>query len=65
MELVEGKLLADRLRRGPLPLDETLQAARQIAEALEAAHQKGIIHRDLEPGNMFLLMERSRFSISD
>ena len=52
MELVEGETLADRLRRGPLLLDETLQVARQIAEALEAAHQKGIIHRDLKPGNI-------------
>jgi Tol biopolymer transport system component len=54
MELVEGPTLADRLARGPLPLDETLAIARQIADALEAAHEKGIIHRDLKPSNIKL-----------
>jgi len=52
MEFVAGETLADRLRRGPVPLDEALQMARQIAEALEAAHQRGIIHRDLKPANI-------------
>jgi eukaryotic-like serine/threonine-protein kinase len=52
MELVEGETLADRLHRGPLAVEETLQVARQIADALEAAHQKGIIHRDLKPANI-------------
>jgi serine/threonine-protein kinase len=53
MELVEGDTLADRLRdRGALELDEALGTARQIAEALEAAHDQGIIHRDLKPGNV-------------
>jgi serine/threonine protein kinase len=57
MELVEGEDLAERLKRGPLPLDEALAVARQIAEALEAAHEKGIVHRDLKPGNVKLTPE--------
>jgi Tol biopolymer transport system component len=52
MELVAGEDLAKRLERGPLPLDETLPIARQIADALEAAHDHGIIHRDLKPANI-------------
>jgi eukaryotic-like serine/threonine-protein kinase len=52
LELVDGATLADRIARGPLALDETLLLARQIAEALEAAHEKGIIHRDLKPANI-------------
>src|SRR5205823_4814291 len=48
MELVDGETLADRIKRGPIPLDEALVIAKQIAEALEAAHEKGIIHRDLK-----------------
>jgi serine/threonine-protein kinase len=52
MELVEGETLADRIARGPIPLDETLPIAKQIAEALEAAHEQGIIHRDLKPANI-------------
>jgi serine/threonine protein kinase/Tol biopolymer transport system component len=54
MELVEGPTLADRIAGGPLPIEETLQAARQIADALEAAHEQGIIHRDLKPANIKL-----------
>ena len=52
MELVEGPTLADRIAQGPIPLDEALPIARQIAEALEAAHERGIIHRDLKPANV-------------
>ena len=52
MELVEGETLADRIARGAVPLQETLQIAKQIAEALEAAHEQGIIHRDLKPANI-------------
>ena len=52
MELVEGPTLADRIAQGPIPLDEALPIARQIAEALEAAHEQGIIHRDLKPANV-------------
>src|SRR6266700_8348883 len=52
MELVEGPTLADRLEKGALPLNETLAIARQIADALEAAHEKGVVHRDLKPANV-------------
>jgi serine/threonine-protein kinase len=54
LELVEGPTLADRIAQGAIPLDEALQIARQIAEALEAAHEQGIIHRDLKPANIKL-----------
>jgi Tol biopolymer transport system component len=54
MELVEGETLADRIARGPIPVDEALPIAKQIAEALEAAHEQGIIHRDLKPANIKL-----------
>ena len=54
MELVEGPTLAERIARGPIPLDEALPVAKQITEALEAAHEKGIIHRDLKPANIKL-----------
>ena len=52
MELVEGPTLADRIKEGPIPVEEALRLARQIAEALEAAHEKGIVHRDLKPANV-------------
>jgi Tol biopolymer transport system component len=52
MELVAGDDLAQRIARGPIPLDEALPIAKQIAEALEAAHEQGIIHRDLKPANI-------------
>ena len=54
MEYLEGETLADRLRKGALPLDDALQVAMQIADALSAAHRHGIIHRDLKPGNVML-----------
>jgi len=54
MELVDGEDLAQRIARGPIPLDEALPIARQIADALEAAHDHGIIHRDLKPANIKL-----------
>ena len=54
MELVDGPTLADRIAQGPIRVDEALSIARQIAEALEAAHEQGIIHRDLKPANIKL-----------
>ncbi len=57
LEYIEGETLAERLKRGPMPIDEALPIARQIAEALEAAHEKGIIHRDLKPGNVMVTAE--------
>src|ERR1700686_817748 len=52
MELVEGEDLSQRISRGPIQIDEALPIARQIADALEAAHEQGIIHRDLKPANI-------------
>jgi Tol biopolymer transport system component len=52
MELAPGETLADRLKRGPFPLDEALEVCRQVAEALQAAHAKDILHRDLKPANI-------------
>jgi eukaryotic-like serine/threonine-protein kinase len=54
MELLEGESLADRLRRGPLPLKETLKIGMEVCEALDTAHRARIIHRDLKPGNIML-----------
>ena len=54
LELVDGETLADRIARGPIPVDDALSIAKQIAEALEAAHESGIIHRDLKPTNIKL-----------
>ena len=52
LELVEGQTLVDRISKGPIPVDEALPIAQQIAEALEAAHEAGVIHRDLKPANI-------------
>ena len=52
MELVSGQTLDERIHRQPMPVDEALAVARQIADALEAAHEKGIVHRDLKPANV-------------
>ena len=54
MELVEGETLQARLKRGAIPMEEALAIAKQICEALEAAHEKGVVHRDLKPGNVML-----------
>jgi serine/threonine protein kinase len=59
MELVDGEDLSVRIARGPIPLDEALPIARQIAEALEAAHDAGIVHRDLKPANIKLRADGS------
>ena len=52
MELVEGPTLAERIKEGAIPLEEALPIAGQIADALDAAHEKGVVHRDLKPGNV-------------
>lgn len=54
LELIEGPTLAERIEEGPVPVDEALGIARQIAEALEAGHEVGVIHRDLKPANIKL-----------
>jgi hypothetical protein len=55
LELLDGETLADRLKTGPLPVDQALELASQIADALDKAHRQGIVHRDLKPANVFLL----------
>src|ERR1700733_3577654 len=54
MEYLEGQTLAERLKKGPLPLDQVLKIGAEIAQALEKAHSHGIIHRDLKPANIML-----------
>ncbi len=57
LELVEGETLAERIKRGPIPIDEALNSAKSICEALEAAHDKGVVHRDLKPANVKITPE--------
>jgi Tol biopolymer transport system component len=57
LELVEGETLAERIQRGPIPVEEALDIARHMCEALEAAHEKGIVHRDLKPANVKITPE--------
>src|SRR5262245_12892374 len=54
LELVDGQTLQEKLRQGPIPVEEALAIAKQIAEALEAAHEGGVVHRDLKPANIKL-----------
>jgi serine/threonine-protein kinase len=60
MELLQGESLADRIARGPLPLDEAIEIARQTGEALQAAHDAGIVHRDLKPENIFITRKKDK-----
>ena len=64
MEFFEGKSLKERIREGPISTDELLDIGIQTSDALEAAHAKGIIHRDIKPGNIFVLA-RERVKILD
>ena len=57
LELVEGETLAERVAKGPLPVEEALEVCRQITEGVEAAHEKGVIHRDLKPANVKMTPE--------
>src|SRR5262245_26693916 len=52
MEFVDGETLAERIQRGPIPFDESIAIVRQILDALDAAHDNGVIHRDLKPANI-------------
>jgi serine/threonine-protein kinase len=53
LEYIEGETLDERLSHGPLSIDESIEIAAHVADALEAAHEKGVIHRDLKPGNIY------------
>jgi serine/threonine protein kinase/tetratricopeptide (TPR) repeat protein len=64
MEFVEGEGLQDRIKRGPLPIDDLLSITSQIGEGLHEAHEKGIVHRDIKPGNI-MLTSRSQVKILD
>src|SRR5262245_34938145 len=57
LELVEGETLAERIHRGPIPIEEALDIAKNICEALEVAHEKGVVHRDLKPANIKITPE--------
>ena len=59
MEFVDGEDLAQRIARGPIPLDDALEIVRQIVAALAAAHERGIIHRDLKPSNIQITSDRT------
>lgn len=60
MELLEGENLAERIARGPIPLEEAIEIARQTGTALQAAHDAGIVHRDLKPENIFLVQRNGK-----
>ena len=57
MELIDGETLANRIEKGPLPLDQVLKVATQIADALDRAHRAGVTHRDIKPQNIMLTRE--------
>jgi serine/threonine protein kinase len=57
MELVEGPTLADRIKQGPIPIDEVVKIAKQICEGIEYAHERGIVHRDLKPANVKVTLD--------
>src|SRR5947209_3020793 len=60
MEFIEGESLVDRIAKGPLPTDQALRYAVQIADALDKAHRGGIVHRDLKPGNIMLTKDGAK-----